>query len=32
MKNLFITVGCLVLMGLSWQVSAYDEDDSKELL
>jgi hypothetical protein len=26
-----IGIGCLLLMGLSWQVGAYDEDDLKEL-
>ena len=32
MKHTISGVGCLLLMGLSWQVGAYDEDDLKELL
>ena len=32
MKHTILGVGCLLLMGLSWQVGAYDEDDLKELL
>ena len=30
MKHTILVFGGLFLMGLSWQVSAYDEDDLKE--
>jgi hypothetical protein len=32
MKHTILGVGCLLLMGLSWQVGAYDEDELKGLL
>ena len=32
MKHTILGFGCLLLMGLSWQVGAYDEGDLKELL
>ena len=32
MKHTILGFGCLLLMGLSSQVVAYDEDDLKELL
>ena len=31
MKHTILGLGCLLLMGLSWQVGAYDEDDLKKL-
>ena len=32
MKHTILGVCCLLLMGLSWQVGAYDKDDLKKLL
>ena len=32
MKRTMLGIGCLLLMLLSWQVGAYDEDDLKKLL
>ena len=32
MKHTILGFGCLLLMGLSWQVGAYDENDLKKLL
>ena len=32
MKHTILGFGCLLLMGLSWQVGAYDEDDLKRLM
>ena len=32
MKHTVLGFGCLLLMGLSWQVGAYDENDLKKLL
>ena len=32
MKHTILGFGCLLLMGLSWQVGAYDEYDLKKLL
>ena len=31
MKHTILGVGCLLLMGLSWHVGAFDEDDLKKL-
>ena len=32
MKHTILGFGCLLLMGLSWQVGAYDERDLQKLL